>query len=157
MRPHTATTNEANTYSYVGGNPVNYYDPLGLTPAGAAIGGRIGWWVGAAAGEAADPAGGGIPGAALGGLAGRAIGDAISNIMNASSLPPGFWPGDKGGEEWGRRNGVGAKEGRRRFHGVKQSCTGSRPKDVYGVNPETGDVVDPNGDPVGNLGEAKPK
>jgi hypothetical protein len=70
------------------------------------------------------------------------------------SRPPGFWPGDSGAEEWGRRNGVGAAEGRRRFHqGVKQADNMSRPRDDYSVNPETGDVADPEGEIVGNLDE----
>ncbi len=57
----------------------------------------------------------------------------------------------------GSRNGVGAREGRGRFHGIKQGCPGSRATDVFGVNPEAGDVVDPNGDIVGNLGDMKSK
>ena len=51
---------------------------------------------------------------------------------------------------------VGAKEGRGRFHGIKQGDKG-KPKDKYGVNPESGDVVNPEGEVIGNLGEAKPK
>ena len=68
-----------------------------------------------------------------------------------------MWPGDKGADEWGRRNGVGAKEGRGRFHGAKQDCPGSKATDVFGVNPETGDVYDPEGEIVGNLEDAKRK
>jgi hypothetical protein len=49
---------------------------------------------------------------------------------------------------------VGAAEGRRRFHqGVKQADNMSRPRDDYSVNPETGDVADPEGEIVGNLDE----
>jgi hypothetical protein len=29
----------------------------------------------------------------------------------------------------------------------------SKPTDKYGVNPETGDVIDPEGEIIGNLGE----
>ena len=39
--------------------------------------------------------------------------------MESKRFSPGFWQGDKGAEEWGRRNGIGAAEGRRRFHGIK--------------------------------------
>jgi hypothetical protein len=72
------------------------------------------------------------------------------------SKPPGFWPGDKGAEEWGRRNGVGAAEGRRRFHGVKQADHG-RGKEKYSVNPETGEVANPEGEVVGSLDDVKAK
>jgi len=68
-----------------------------------------------------------------------------------SNWPPGYWPGDKGAAEWGRQNGIGAREGKNRFHGIKQSTPGSRGDDDYGVNPETGDVVDQDGEVVGNL------
>ena len=76
-----------NQYGYADSNPLSFTDPLGLTAAGAAIGGRVGSVLGGMAGEAIDPAGGGIPGAAAGGMAGRIIGDAISNAMagNGSS------------------------------------------------------------------------
>ena len=56
----------------------------------------------------------------------------------------------------GRRNVIGAKEGRRRAHGVKQSCSGGS-EDVFGVDPATGDVYDPEGNIVGDLGQVKPK
>ncbi|MGA4174505.1 RHS repeat-associated core domain-containing protein, partial [Ralstonia nicotianae] len=46
---------QPSTYAYVNGNPTSYADPLGLTPAGAAIGGRIGGWAGGALGEIIDP------------------------------------------------------------------------------------------------------
>jgi len=58
---------------------------------------------------------------------------------------------DVGGEEWGRRNGVGAAEGRRRAHGIKQRDGMSTPTSDYRVDPETGDVIDPEGEVVGNL------
>lgn len=73
--------------------------------------------------------------------------------MCSTGYPPGFWPGDRGAKEWGRRNGVGEREGGRRFHDIKKGDTGSKPTDSYGVNPGTGDVVDPNGEWVGNLGD----
>jgi hypothetical protein len=67
-------------------------DPLGLNPAGAAIGGRIGWWLGGIGGEILEPVGGGVPGAALGGLAGRAIGDLLSNLIFSNAEDPVVYP-----------------------------------------------------------------
>ncbi len=70
--------------------------------------------------------------------------------------PNGYWPGDRGAEEWGRRNDVGSNEGRRRFHGIKQADKGQgggKGLDDYGTNPDTGDVVNPQGEVVGNLGD----
>ncbi|MEQ1742928.1 MAG: RHS repeat-associated core domain-containing protein [Candidatus Nitrotoga sp.] len=159
---------------------------LGATGAaiGGTIGGGIGIVVGGILGGAGGAAGGtlvapgvgtiggggvgAIEGAVIGGAAGAGIGAAVGSavedlidwagtILNSSSYPPGFWPADKGAEEWGRRSGVGANEGRRRFHGVKQGCPGSKATDKYGVNPDTGEVVDPNGEIVGDLENAKPK
>ena len=60
---------------------------------------------------------------------------------------------DVGGEEWGRRKGVGAAEGRRRAHRIKNSDPMHRPTDKYTVDPQTGDVFDPEGQVVGNLNE----
>jgi RHS repeat-associated protein len=75
-----------------------------------------------------------------------------SNIV--FNLPPGVWPADKGAEEWGRRNGIGKNEGRRRFHEIKQGDDAhSGGKADWGVNPETGDVYDPEGEVHGNLGD----
>ena len=68
-------------------------------------------------------------------------------VMNAQ----GHLPLDKGGEQWGRRNGVGAAEGRRRAHKIKQDDNMSGATDVYTVDPDTGDVFDPEGEYVGNL------
>lgn len=68
--------------------------------------------------------------------------------------PPGYWPADRGSEEWGRRRGVGAIEGRRIFHGIKQKDKGQgggKGLDNYGVNPDTGDIVNPEGEVIGNL------
>lgn len=75
-------------------------------------------------------------------------------VAMSGSFPPGFWPGDSGAAEWGRRNGVGANEGKRRFHrGVKEHTPGARGDHDFGVNPSTGEVVDPNGEPAGNLND----
>lgn len=64
----------------------------------------------------------------------------------------GYWPADRGAEEWGRRHNVPSDEARRKFHGIKQGAKG-KGKDNYGVNPDTGDIIDQNGESVGNLGE----
>lgn len=72
----------------------------------------------------------------------------------SGSFPLGFWLGDSGAAEWGRRNGVGAKEGKDRFHrGVKEHAPVARGDHDFGVNPATGDVVDQNAEPVGNLND----
>ncbi|MEA9590104.1 RHS repeat-associated core domain-containing protein [Xanthomonas sp. WHRI 10064A] len=68
--------------------------------------------------------------------------------------PPGYWPADRGSEEWGRRKGIGGTEGRRIFHGIKQDDKaqgGGKGLDNYGVNPDTGDVISPDGEVIGNL------
>jgi RHS repeat-associated protein len=70
--------------------------------------------------------------------------------------PEGYWDAEKGAAEWGRINGTGAKEGKRRFHrGVKGKDLGSKGKDNYSVNPQTGDVLNPAGESVGNLNDVK--
>jgi RHS repeat-associated protein len=139
-----------NLYAYVSGNPVLFSDPRGLNPFVGAI-------EGAAAGSTFGPGGtivGGVIGAAVGGW----IGWNVMGPMLSSGYPPGYWSADKGAAEWGRRNNVGAKEGRGRFHQIKQKCPGgSKPDESFGVNPVTGDVIDPDGHNVGNLEEVKSK
>ena len=54
--------------------------------------------------------------------------------------------------EWGRRNGVNARVGKNIFHKLKQAVKGKGEED-YSVNPETGDVIDPSGESVGNLAD----
>jgi hypothetical protein len=76
--------------------------------------------------------------------------------MYSSGLPPGFIPADKGAEQWGRNNGIDPKDARGRFHGIKQSDKG-RGRDKYGVNPQTGEVCNPQGDVVGDLSDAPRK
>jgi RHS repeat-associated protein len=62
-------------------------------------------------------------------------------------------PGDKGAEEWGRRHGVDKDEARRRFHDVKQGDTAHKGgKQDWTVNPDTGDIKDPDGEVHGTLG-----
>lgn len=72
----------------------------------------------------------------------------------ANNLPLGFWSGDKGAEEWGRKNGIGAKGCRDIFHDIKQgdrSKPDSRASDNCSVNPDTGKIRDGNGDHIGDL------
>jgi RHS repeat-associated protein len=121
-----------NVYAYVGGNPISYIDPEGE-----------------AARSARDYELG------LGGRGGGAIGGGGGG-KKPIARPPGSWPADRGAAEWGRRNNFGEREGRNRFHGIKQQC-GGRGQDDFSVNPGTGDVFDSSGSWVGNLGDVKPK
>ncbi len=76
------------------------------------------------------------------------------DLTMLSNYPPGFWSGDAGAAEWGIRNGYGAKGGKDKFHrGVKEHTPGARGDHDFGVNPDTGEVVDQNGEPVGNLND----
>ncbi|WP_434114258.1 RHS repeat-associated core domain-containing protein [Methylocaldum sp. GT1TLB] len=134
-----------NTYAYVGNNPIRYTDPRGLEavmpfPATGAVGGAAAGALGTALGV-------------LGGLIYPSPVGEGSDIVPPmkANFPPGYWPGDKGADEWGRRNGCGAKEGRRRFHDIKKDDNMSKATDKYGVNPSTGDVIDPEGEVIGNL------
>ncbi len=146
-----------NRFGYVDASPLNFTDPRGLNPVAAAM-------AGASAGSVFGPVGtvvGGVVGAGVGAAVGwNVIGPMLagpqSNATLSTGLPPGFWPADKGAEEWGRRNGVGRREGKGRFHGIKQGCNG-RATDNFGVDPETGEVIDPEGESVGNLWDAKSK
>ena len=85
------------------------------------------------------------------------ISPAPINPVTCQNVPRGFWPADRGAAEWGKRTGLGAREGRSRFHTVKQRCKGSKATEKYRVNPETGEVLDPEGEVVGDLNEAPPK
>ena len=149
-----------NLFGYVRNDPLNYLDPTGENPvAGALIGLGLGGPVGAVIGA-------GI-GTAVVLIGGAAVYDYVHNHWDTppppsdihlnSNFPPGYWPADRGAPEWGRRCGLGARQGKNRFHGIKQKCPGSRGTDEYGVNPDTGDVIDPSGESVGDLNDAPPK
>jgi len=55
----------------------------------------------------------------------------------------------------GAAKGCWREGGRRRAHEVKRRDKFSKATDKYTVDPQTGDVYDPNGDYVGNLDEVR--
>ena len=80
--------------------------------------------------------------------------DAAPNLLALNKYPPGFWDAEAGASEWGRRNGIGGRAGKDKFHDVKQGDTVNKGgKRDWSVNPDTGDVADPAGDVIGNLGD----
>jgi RHS repeat-associated protein len=116
----------ANLYAYVGGQPTRLTDPSGKNPAIAVV----------ACLE--------IPVCAA-----TVAGAAAWAITHVAALKPL----DRGGEEWGRRKGCGPDAGRRAPHATKNSDPMAGPQDDYQIDPDTGDVFDPNGDYVGNAGD----
>ncbi len=103
-----------NTYGYALQNPLSFNDPTGEAAQGAA--GALAIFCAASPANAAACA----ATAQVVIQACQTASDAISDFLNRPFIENrGNWPLDQGGEEWGRRNGVGAAEGRRRAHGVK--------------------------------------
>lgn len=77
-------------------------------------------------------------------------------LVVLSSEHPGFWDGPRGAEEWGRRNGVDPARARNKFHDIKQSEKGQgggKGLDKYMVNPDTGEIINPQGEVVDKLGD----
>ena len=140
---------------------------------GAVLGGGIGLPVGSPTGPGALVTG--AAGAASGAIEGALIGALYGSIRGALDLdedsstsytktgrpttpPPGYWQdGAAGAEEWARRNRLSAREGRNRFHRAIKGRCGGRGTDKFRTNPDTGDVIDPEGNIVGNLGEVRAK
>jgi RHS repeat-associated protein len=73
------------------------------------------------------------------------------NVTQSKGFPPGYMPGPAGAELWGKNNGIDPKKAREKFHRLKGKHHGSGATENYGVNPESGDIVDGNGESAGNM------
>jgi uncharacterized protein RhaS with RHS repeats len=132
-----------NTYLYVGNNLLKWVDPQGLEAIPV------------------EPVPVPLPPVFFPGtLENKAFVDTTTKVLDSiynmakGNRPPGFWPEDKGAIKWGKRNGVDPREAKDRFHkGIKPRCHTPGARDDLSTNPETGDVIDGNGDYVGNLGD----
>nr|WP_246119382.1 DUF1566 domain-containing protein [Aliikangiella coralliicola] len=157
---------DSNIYGYVFSDPINLIDPGGKL---AFVVPFVPWII-----TGTDLAIVGLGGACIFTNCTKEAGEALSDIVNQyneeaddskevdcdkgedgrlKDRPHGYMPGDKGAEKWGRKEGVGAKEGRRRFHEIKWDDNMAGAKENYWVDPNTGDVIDPAGDWVGNLND----
>lgn len=148
----------SNTFSYANQNPIRFYDADGRTAAAAGLCFIPGvGWVGCGA-AAAGAAGAGAVCYLTGACqnfaeACRDLWEGISGSWSAESRPPGTWPADSGAAEWGKRNGVGAREGKNRFHDSKQGSPWPGGAEDWSVDPESGEIYDPNGDSYDNLND----
>jgi len=158
-----------NTYSYVGNNPLYWIDPFGLeampVPAGPIplpIPNPTPY--GSDANKTLAKGLDDLIGRLLGSLPSiriECMGTKCFPVMHNKEEDSGSdenkdckkLPLDVGGETWGKNNGVGAAEGRRRAHRAKQRDPMSGATDIYTVDPNTGTVYDPEGEYVGNLND----
>ena len=158
--PYDELVSGQTIYTYVNGNPLSGIDPDGLQiiiPRGG-VAPPVGGSSSSGSRSSGSTTGNDVLDAGLpsqgSGTSVPMLPEWLRNILAdpvlASNLRPGYWPGDKGAEEWGRRHGVDPADARGRFHGIKQKDKG-RGKSVYGVNPSDGSVCNPEGEDVGNL------
>jgi RHS repeat-associated protein len=140
-----------NTYLYGDANPLRYRDPFGLQAQAIAPGVVVAG--GAALACALFPENCRDTVLLLCEAVDEAVEGFLDPFLNKKAPRPGFWPGDRGAREWGRRHGVDADEAGRRFHkGIKPRSHTPGAQDDLWTNPDTGEVVDANGDYAGDLG-----
>ncbi len=142
---------DSNLFGYVLQNPVNFIDPNGQEATAVAM--YSAFETGAVVSSAIGAAVMGVASALYPSPVGEGS-DIVPPVNGMFNRPPGFWQGDTGSREWDRRNGTGRK-GRDKFHGLKGRDKGpaSGSRDSCSVNPDTGEVLDGNGENIGFLDE----
>ena len=132
-----------NTYQYIASNPLSFKDPSG-TQLVAPL-------------PVAPPLGTSDPGSID--SASQSLATAIQHLFDRNTDPysgttfAALKPLDSGGAEFGRRRGCGADAGRRAAHAVKKADNMSKATNRCQIDPNTGDVYDPEGNHVGNAGD----